>query len=650
MHVLLSSPEHHKLDHVYTKSFPISEAANVKQIEAATIARSTRYEVCICSIDYIHIFFLHPIVFLLLIMSVAIITATTGATSLRDTIKSVQAQTVPVEHWIVIDGEEFEKYTKIMIEKMPANGNHAKYTRHILTLPQNTGGGGFLCHRINGAVPWLVNTDYVCFLDEDNLIERNHIENLLDAIAESKARWAYAHRKIIDEDGHVICNDNCESLGSMTHSVLGRDDRHIDTNCYMLERDLAMQISPLWNVKARQAGKLEADRHICRVLLQHEPVHGVSKEYSVLYRASRREDSVRADFFMQGNATLGRGVGGYHACKRNAYVFHFDALQTGKYCHGDPSIPPLGEWCPGMWHGLCDTYNLLDGFANLPFIPPNALCLVAMCMPNTLPLEFLAERGDLTKILYTAEGPNIRHKEQWSKDFLTKHFDTILTYWQPLLDDDDIKTVYCHHNARFLDLPLHDSYLKENHGKGDKSVVVVLEHRTLSGPYEIDGTTLNCLDHLRESYVTGLRNITVYGDGWKDYCNQHPNVSLGYSMPRHLDTSHTPADHYQNHDFALIIENCDAVGYVSEKIGDAFMGGAIPLYYGNPTASTKLPQDTYIDIRKFKDGRDLQRYLDTLTAKDIFEMKQRIRNSRSAYLDERGRKSISRAVERALRN
>jgi hypothetical protein len=33
--------------------------------------------------------------------------------------------------------------------------------------------------------------------------------------------------------------------------------------------------------------------------------------------------------------------------------------------------------------------------------------------------------------------------------------------------------------------------------------------------------------------------------------------------------------------FALIVENCNAVNYVSEKIYDAWVAGCIPIYFGN---------------------------------------------------------------------
>ena len=581
-------------------------------------------------------------------MSVVVITGTTGARTLRETVLSVQKQTVPVEHWIIVDGAQYERDVDKILGKMPMNEN-TKYTQRVLVLPENTGGSGYLCHRINGALPWLTNADYVCFLDEDNMFTPNHVEGLLHALKNKPgARWAHAYRSLIDDDGTFICHDSCESLGGLCHTVLDRNDRLIDTNCFMLQRELAIQISPLWNVKARQPGQMEADRRVCQLLLKQEPLYGVSSHYSVLYRVANRPDSVNADFFKNGNALLGRGVGGYDATKPTLYLFHFDAQRTAEYCHGDFEKDPLAEWTPGMWHGLCSKYNLVDGFACLDYLPLNATCVITMCTPDTLPLDFFKERKDLTKILYTAEGPNIRHALQWTKDFLKAHFDVILTHWQPLLDDPDVKTVLCPHNARFLEFPRHDALLRTNTASSDKSVVMVLERRDLLGTYDIDGVQLKCLDCLREQYVTGLSNATVYGDGWEEYCKSHPQVTLGYSMPRHLDTKNTPIDHYQNHVFALIIENCDAVGYVSEKFGDALLAGGIPLYYGTPSALIPLPEGCYIDIKRFKTGQEIQHYLDSLSQEEVMTMRKKVYEVRREYLQQRGRECIARAVETVL--
>jgi hypothetical protein len=49
---------------------------------------------------------------------------------------------------------------------------------------------------------------------------------------------------------------------------------------------------------------------------------------------------------------------------------------------------------------------------NAPNVPHGALCLVALCQPGELPLDFFASRPDLRRVVYTLESPNVRHAAQ----------------------------------------------------------------------------------------------------------------------------------------------------------------------------------------------------------------------------------------------
>ena len=57
----------------------------------------------------------------------------------------------------------------------------------------------------------------------------------------------------------------------------------------------------------------------------------------------------------------------------------------------------------------------------------------------------------------------------------------------------------------------------------------------------------------------------------------------------------------QGYTFALIVENCDAQGYASEKLYDALIAGAIPLYYGHVPAQLRIPRKDRKDRKGRKD-------------------------------------------------
>ena len=285
--------------------------------------------------------------------SVAVITGTVGNLFLSGALLSVRQQTYSyeeIEHWVIIDGQAYEQDVRKMLHG----------TEKVVVLPDNTGGtggGGFTGHRIYGSVPWLVSTDYVCFLDEDNCFAPDHLEHLVKAC--EGRQWAHSLRSLIAQDGTLLGKDCCESLGGIRNSVLGPGDYLVDTNCYLLPTDLARHISPCWNVVARPTnGQLEADRAVCQTLLKSTFFPGVSRHHSVMYRVSSRADSVSIGFFERGNA---------QTC--------FDASKTDMY---------LFDFCTSVYvETLRTRYNVLDGFTNRQIIPPDSTVLLVTS--STLP-------------------------------------------------------------------------------------------------------------------------------------------------------------------------------------------------------------------------------------------------------------------------
>ena len=232
--------------------------------------------------------------------SVTVITPTTCRPSVIQAIQSVKNQTYDkVTHFIVFDGPE-QFSDKIY--------DHIRPKDFALVLPENTGANNFNGHRIYAAVSYLINTDYVAFLDEDNWYEPNHIESLVTAVQPNSHRdgWAWARRNIVDELGNFICKDECESLGSDRNVFCTetKSDYLVDVSCFFMNIRQAISVSPFWYRKARAENTMPADRSITRFLLEHCPFRQWSGEYSVNYRVGSRYDSVQSEFFIQGNAKM----------------------------------------------------------------------------------------------------------------------------------------------------------------------------------------------------------------------------------------------------------------------------------------------------------------------------------------------------------
>ena len=226
---------------------------------------------------------------------VTIITPTTGSNYLDINLNSVSKQTYDnIEHIVVVDGPNYwDKANNVL-------NNYEDKT--VMYLQENTGADQYNGHRIYGAMPYLVNSDYVIFLDEDNYVEPTHIESLVK-VAENND-WAFSLRQIVDKDGKYICNDDCENLGKWP-TCLSEKELFVDVGAYFLPTKIAVQISPIWYRRARHPDEQpEVDRLLMQVLLDYGFSYDTNGEYTLNYRVGNRADSVQADFFLWGNSKM----------------------------------------------------------------------------------------------------------------------------------------------------------------------------------------------------------------------------------------------------------------------------------------------------------------------------------------------------------
>jgi hypothetical protein len=187
-------------------------------------------------------------------------------------------------------------------------------------------------------------------------------------------------------------------------------------------------------------------------------------------------------------------------------------------------------------------------------------------------------------------------------------------------------------------------------------VCIVLERRPelfSQGLYAVNGTTLKCLDELREKLVVGQNNITAFGMNWGAVADGE-RVKLGHNNHRSADSLST-VDHKQKFVFDLVVENCDAPGYVSEKFYDSLTAGAIPLYYGNMFDELSVlvpegPGGAYFDLRSrdIVTGKGVQKLIDSLTDEDIAAMRENVKKVRENVLDFAGSAQFAKSVESAI--
>ncbi len=216
-------------------------------------------------------------------MKVAVVIPTIGAQHLEQCLDSVLNQNYKdTVIYLFKDGLDV---------KIPSFVNNIPNIKQI-RLDENVGKGWY-GHRVYAACSFLVNADIICYLDEDNFYEPEHIQNLVKTISKGND-WAYSLRNIVDKNGEFICTDDCESLGKWP-VYFNNEIFHIDTSCFAVRRDVAVRIGHSWY------GQWGADRQFFGAIKKHYPKFDCTNSYTVNYRLDGNENSVTKDFFEKGN-------------------------------------------------------------------------------------------------------------------------------------------------------------------------------------------------------------------------------------------------------------------------------------------------------------------------------------------------------------
>jgi glycosyltransferase involved in cell wall biosynthesis len=208
--------------------------------------------------------------------TVAVVTATKGRAELYKAIDSVRQQTYPCRHYVFVDGEADK-----------SNLYYGLTNTELCYLPVRTGGNGMMNGGIVAASAFLVQEDLICWLDDDNWFEPDHIEKLVEAKGDKP--YSYSLRALRNSDGSFFANDDFESIG--------HHGGFIDLNCYLMERNIAVQIAPLWY---KTTGELMiGDRFVYQALRENNLESACSGLYSLNYRLNEKRDL--RGFFFEGN-------------------------------------------------------------------------------------------------------------------------------------------------------------------------------------------------------------------------------------------------------------------------------------------------------------------------------------------------------------
>jgi glycosyltransferase involved in cell wall biosynthesis len=203
-------------------------------------------------------------------LTVAVITSTRGRETIKQANESIRNQTYKATHYVFAHGRDcWDAVERNMREIANAQ---------VVNLPRANGGGGYGMAPVFALAPFVVEEDIICYLDDDNWYEPDHIESLVEMIEKHDLGWAYSLRKVVDNDGNFICEDNCESLGCVPNAS---GQYLVDNSCYAVRTDVARKHSHAWYVP------IVSDRNFQAELMRAKISAGTTGKHSVNYRLSK---------------------------------------------------------------------------------------------------------------------------------------------------------------------------------------------------------------------------------------------------------------------------------------------------------------------------------------------------------------------------
>ncbi|KAF9275834.1 Alpha 1,3 fucosyltransferase [Mortierella alpina] len=79
--------------------------------------------------------------------------------------------------------------------------------------------------------------------------------------------------------------------------------------------------------------------------------------------------------------------------------------------------------------------------------------------------------------------------------------------------------------------------------------------------------------------------------------------------------------------FTFVGENSNCIGYISEKIYNAFESGAIPVYLGAPDIADYVPEGSYINAQDFKNVDELVEFMKTVDRAPYYNWKAAVKRN-----------------------
>lgn len=170
--------------------------------------------------------------------------------------------------------------------------------------------------------------------------------------------------------------------------------------------------------------------------------------------------------------------------------------------------------------------------------------------------------------------------------------------------------------------------------KKSRLVTMIAGHKFNSHPLELYTERVKAIRWFEHNHP---EDFDLYGMGWNTYCFKGALSTLNRftfltkhirsNYPSYKGTVEKKRDVYERYKFSICYENArDIPGYITEKIFDCFFAGCVPIYWGAPNVTDFIPEDTFIDKRKFNSYEKLYDYIKNMTGEEYLGYLAAIKN------------------------
>jgi hypothetical protein len=222
--------------------------------------------------------------------SAAVVTVTKGRHTLEKTMRSVAYQSYPCTHYILCDGDDASSLAQFYDMTKDYDDYKAKWSYW----GNRIGGNGWLGQKWLAAAPQLITEDVTFFCNDDDWFDEHHVRYIMAKI-NSGCDWAYSLRKIHDEQGNFLMQDNCEALGELHHAWNVEGHHFVDWCMWGMRTDKLQPIAHILNRK-----ELAVDRHFYQAAKQIYPNFACTNKHTFNFRLGGG-CGVQKEFFEIGN-------------------------------------------------------------------------------------------------------------------------------------------------------------------------------------------------------------------------------------------------------------------------------------------------------------------------------------------------------------